>query len=380
MTDKFNLYDVYEQNLNFLFGAGASFGFLPTLALNIKDANGESFTFETLAKKLKKDKQENLHTLLFMHYYQKCIYTGLPRLPKPPVPKVPLSPDREAVLSEYKNFLKTLLATLEKQSSNGKKCNIYTTNYDDCFELAADVLLTEQAINCVVNDGSAGFQKRKFHTKNFNNRVVQKGIFDKHDAYVPQINVLHPHGSVYWQKDDRGISVDYGHTPYDIVFNEEQKKLLKNFDELVNDETKSLDNLIPFEAFQKWDNFLGEEFWDKYKQIPIVNPTKWKFHETVFEEAYYQILRHLSFELERPNAVLVTFGFSFADEHILHLVQRSLSNPSLTVYISCYNNDEKQEMKQKFKGYNNVKFIAIDDDLTFERFNKRVFTLTKDGK
>jgi hypothetical protein len=269
---------------------------------------------------------------------------------------------------------------LEKQSSNGKKCNIYTTNYDDCFELAADDLLTEQAFNCVVNDGSAGFQKRKFHTKNFNNRVVQKGIFDKHDAYVPQINVLHPHGSVYWQKDDRGISVDYGHTPYDIVFNEEQKKLLKNFDELVSDETKSLDNLIPFEAFQKWDNFLGEEFWDKYNQIPIVNPTKWKFHETVFEEAYYQILRHLSFELERPNAVLVTFGFSFADEHILHLVQRSLSNPSLTVYISCYNNDEKKEMKQKFKGYNNVKFIAIDDDLTFQRFNKRVFTLTKDGK
>jgi hypothetical protein len=375
MTDKFNLYDVYEQNLNFLFGAGASFGFLPTLALNIKDANGESFTFETLAKKLKENMQENLHTLLFMHYYQKCIDTGLPRLPKMPLP-----PRREAVLGEYKKFLKTLLATLEKQSSNGKKCNIYTTNYDDCFELAADDLLTEQAVNCVVNDGSAGFQKRKFHTKNFNNRVVQKGIFDKHDAYVPQINVLHPHGSVYWQKDERGISVDYGHTPYDIVFNEDQKKLLKNFDELVNDETKSLDNLIQFAAFQKWDNFLGEEFWDKYNQIPIVNPTKWKFHETVFEEAYYQILRHLSFELERPNAVLVTFGFSFADEHILHLVQRSLSNPSLTVYISCYNNDEKQEMKQKFKGYNNVKFIAIDDDLTFERFNKRVFTLTKDGK
>jgi hypothetical protein len=375
MTDKFNLYDVYEQNLNFLFGAGASFGFLPTLALNIKDANGESFTFETLAKKLKENMQENLHTLLFMHYYQKCIDTGLPRLPKMPLP-----PRREAVLGEYKKFLKTLLATLEKQSSNGKKCNIYTTNYDDCFELAADDLLTEQAVNCVVNDGSAGFQKRKFHTKNFNNRVVQKGIFDKHDAYVPQINVLHPHGSVYWQKDERGISVDYGHTPYDIVFNEDQKKLLKNFDELVNDETKSLDNLIQFAAFQKWDNFLGEEFWDKYNQIPIVNPTKWKFHETVFEEAYYQILRHLSFELERPNAVLVTFGFSFADEHILHLVQRSLSNPSLTVYISCYNNDEKKVMKQKFKGYKNVKYIAIDDDLTFHRFNKRVFTLQKDGK
>lgn len=88
----------------------------------------------------------------------------------------------------------------------------------------------------------------------------------------------------------------------------------------------------------------------------------------------------MSFELERPNSVLVTFGFSFADEHILHLVQRSLSNPSLTVYISCYNDAEQREMQKKFRGYANVKYIAIDDDLTFSRFNKRVFTLKKDGE
>jgi hypothetical protein len=95
MADKFDLYDVYEQNLNFLFGAGASFGFLPTLALNIKDANGDGYTFETLAKELGKDKTDNLYTLLFMHYYKKCIYTGLPRLPK-----IPLPPPRVAVLDQ----------------------------------------------------------------------------------------------------------------------------------------------------------------------------------------------------------------------------------------------------------------------------------------
>ncbi len=108
-----------------------------------------------------------------------------------------------------------------------------------------------------------------------------------------------------------------------------------------------------------------------------IHPTKWKFYETVFEEAYYQILRHLSFELERPNTVLITFGFSFADEHILHLVQRSLSNPSLTVYVSCYNETEVSEMQEKFKGYKNVKYISIDEDLNFYRFNKYVFTLEK---
>src|SRR5690606_12391415 len=117
-----------------------------------------------------------------------------------------------------------------------------------------------------------------------------------------------------------------------------------------------------------------------YKKIPIVNPTKWKFHETVFEEAYYQILRHLSFELERPNSILVTFGFSFADEHILSLVQRSLSNPTLTLYVCCFNEEEKVVMQGRFLGYSNVKFISTKDNLTFSEFNQSVCTLKKDNE
>lgn len=374
MSNKFNLYDVYEQNLNFLFGAGASYGFLPTLALAIKDADGNAYTFETLAKELDSDKADNLYTLLFMHYFKKCINTGLPR-----IPRVPYPPHRDAVLDEYRVFLNTLLVVLQKQNHNDRKCNIYTTNYDSCFEVSADELISEHAANCIVNDGSAGFQSRRFHTKNFNNRVIQKGIFDNHAEVIPQINILHPHGSVYWQKEGQGIEVDYGNTPYEISFTDEQEELISSFEELVNDPTKNINDLKEFGSneLKGWGNLKGNEFREKYESIPIVNPTKWKFHETVFEEAYYQILRHLSFELERPNTALITFGFSFADEHILHLVQRSLSNPSLTVFVSCYNDDEKQEMKKKFKGYSNVKFIAIDDDLTFARFNKRVFTLKK---
>jgi len=375
MSDKFNLYDVYEQNLNFLFGAGASFGFLPTLALNIKNKEGESYTFETLAKELDQESTSPLYTLLFMHYFRKCIYTGLPRLPKVPYP-----PHRIEVLDEYKTFLKTVLSVLEKQNRNDRKCNIYTTNYDNCFEVSADDLIAEQSINCAVNDGSAGFQQRKFHTKNFNNRIVQKGIFDKHAEYIPQINILHPHGSVYWQKIGESIEVNYGDSDYEITFTKEEEELLEEFEEILDSEDSNLDDLIKFgeEVCEDWDTDDAQTFWEEYDQIPIVNPTKWKFHETVFEEAYYQILRHLSFELERPNSVLITFGFSFADEHILHLVQRSLSNPSLTVYISCFNDNERSAMKKKFAGYKNVKYITIDEDLTFTRFNRRVFTLSKD--
>jgi hypothetical protein len=375
MTDRFSLYDVYEQNLNFLFGAGASYGFLPTLALKIKNGQGQPYTFETLAKELEHSEKKVLHSLLFKLYYQECIYPGLPGYINQE-----LLPQKEAVIDNYVKFLKTLIAVLEKQSRSDKKCNIYTTNYDNCFELAADKIVSEQSVNCVVNDGSAGFQKRKFHTKNFNNRVIQKGIFDKHAEIVPQVNILHPHGSVYWERVDQTIEVNYGNSSYQIEFNVNERENIQRLKEFVSDPRANFRDIIEFSEddleLQKPQEI--DNFWHKYNQMPIVNPTKWKFHETVFEEAYYQILRHLSFELERPNSVLITFGFSFADEHILHLVQRSLSNPSLTVYISCYNESEMHEMKRKFKGYRNVKYIYIDDDLTFERFNKQVFTLKKD--
>lgn len=373
MTGKFDILSIYQQNLNVLFGAGASYGFLPTLALKMKDENDTPYTFETLAKVLEDDKHEKLYSLLFMYYYRKCILAGLPR-----TPNVPLPPDRIAVVEQYKRFLRTLLSVLDKQDSSSKKCNIYTTNYDSCFELAADDLLAEKWMNFCVNDGSSGFQRRSFHTKNFNNRIVQKGIFDRHNEFLPQLNILHPHGSVYWKKAMRDIEVNYGNTEYDIYFDTETNSILEYFQSLVEDQEKTFSHLLYFQT-EIPETFSSQKFWLEYKRMPIVNPTKWKFHETVFEEAYYQILRHLSFELERPNTVLLTFGFSFADEHILHLVQRSLSNPSLILYVCCYNDAEQKVMEDKFKGYKNVQYVVSDNELTFRQFNDEIFTLENSG-
>src|SRR5690606_7583958 len=114
-----------------------------------------------------------------------------------------------------------------------------------------------------------------------------------------------------------------------------------------------------------------------YNKLPIVNPTKWKFHETVFEEHYYQMLRFLSYELEKPNSILITFGFSFADEHILKLVQRSLSNPLLQTFICCYSQSSAGAMEEEFKLWKNVKVIGPPDGakLDFANFNKYVFSL-----
>ena len=381
MTSEFNLHKIYDHNLNFLVGAGASSGFLPTLALKIKELDGQKYTFETLAKKY--ENNQEVTTLLFMLYYRECIKPGLPLIPENGIPTPPRELNQESVITEYKRFITTLIQVLNKQKASAKRANIFTTNYDSCFEIASEELMAERIAQFEVNDGSTGFQSRTFHTRNFNNRVVNKGVFDRHDQYIPQLNLLHAHGSVHWTKGNKNgdIKLNYGNSCYKIDFTLSENQLLNAFKTILYDENKTISDLITFVEDSDISVLRSEHFWPAYNKMPIVNPTKWKFHETVFEEAYYQILRHLSYELERPNSILIVFGFSFADEHILSLVQRALSNPSLTMYVVCYNESTKEWIKELFKEYANVKYLYSESNaLDFKLFNDEYFTIYKPKK
>ncbi|MNH31635.1 hypothetical protein D3C79_920180 [compost metagenome] len=71
--------------------------------------------------------------------------------------------------------------------------------------------------------------------------------------------------------------------------------------------------------------------------------------------------------------MLVTFGFSFADEHILNLVMRSLSNPGLQVFVCCYSKPGHIAMEDKFRGHRNVKCLMLQNgEMNFTAFNEQV--------
>lgn len=119
-----------------------------------------------------------------------------------------------------------------------------------------------------------------------------------------------------------------------------------NFVDLKND----LENIFNDDSIEL------TEFQNSYEKLNIVSPTKEKFKETVFQQHYYQMLRILSFELERKDSVLVVFGFSFADEHIREIVKRSITNPYLKVYIICYSQKGEKDIKEYLKGLNNITY------------------------
>lgn len=366
--------NIYDKSLNFIFGSGASAGLFPTLYLNIKNGKN-SHTVETLATDIENSssaQKNRLKALLFMHYFKTCIK------PIANFELESLEPGTSGsqVIDNYKTFIDTVLSVLDKKQVTERIANLFTTNYDGCLAFTADKVLSNGYQEFVINDGSSGFRNRYLQAKNFNRQIRQSGIFARQHSFLPQINLIHLHGSVYWEKDDQSIIVDYKKP----VWSETLKfdiGIVEAFSIILEDETKNFNDLEKYAAtLDARFDATSKDFITEYNKLPIVNPTKWKFHETVFEEHYYQMLRALSYELEKPNSVLICFGFSFADEHILNLLKRSLSNPKLQLYICCFKTDSVPVMKKKFSGHNNVEFVVIDgEELNFQAFNQKVFSL-----
>lgn len=368
MQDAINASEIYDKNLNFLIGSGASVGLFPTLALEIKDAAGKRMTIESLATDLGEN-SEKARTALFMHYYLTCIWPAQSFSTS----DVDTDTVKAKALNNYERFLRTTLQLLQRRRPLDKRCNVFTTNYDPCFALAADAILKNGDVDFVLNDGSRGFMRRYLQPRNYNSFLCQTGIFELHTSSIPQINLVHLHGSIYWQRQDGNIIVDYRSEATKIVSDAVEEKLGKFSAALLNDALRVAD--LPDVDLSTEEI---KEFWKAYNALPIVNPTKWKFHETVFEEHYYQMLRSLSYELEKPNAILVTFGFSFSDEHILSLVKRSLSNPTLQVFVCCFNEAELLKLRSDFLAFPNVQCIGRQDEgLDFTYFNDSIFDVTE---
>lgn len=359
--------DVYDKNLNFLIGSGASAGLLPTLSLELEDGyTGYKHTIETLATYFSEDPQ--VGSMIFSYYVKNVIK---PAVEFDPYDQSKLSPKGVEALENYNRFIETIIALMRRKDSF-KRANVFTTNYDGMIAHVAEQILQKRGQDFVLNDGGIGFQKRTLQTRAFSRYTKDQGVFDRHEISIPQINLIHLHGSVYWYKMNDSIEICYDReraaariAGVPIVKDQEYDEAFEN-PEFTEDDVEKIDFVESEENVEK--------FWEAYKELPIANPTKWKFHETVFEEHYYQALRLLSYELERPNSVFIVFGFSFADEHILNLVRRSLSNPSLQVFLCCFSDETKDDLDEKFEGYPNVKLLRVDGQLNFTAFNEEIFS------
>jgi len=376
--EEININEIWQNNVNLLIGSGASYGLFPTLATNM---DGESI--ETLGKYFEDSGKSSLKTLLFMYYYESCIRPVIVFDIEHEKACFEATQSKDSnkklnVIENYKRLLKTLRGVASKNKSQ-LKSNIFTTNYDSCFVCAYEELLLEQPnLGFNLNDGTKGFSRKFLEVRNFDTFEVTSSMFGNNRSVIPQANLVHLHGSAYWSLNQQHIAVDYQNkeSKFDPGFFDDVRGELDHMGAILNDPTSTRGDfdLISFDAAF---SDVASDFKEAYEKLPIVNPTKWKFHETVFDEHYYQMLRLMSYELEKQDSTLLVFGFSFADEHLTNLIKRSLGNKTLTMYICCFDDDTAKEMAGMFEGFNNVKIVINEKLLDFSVFNDEVFKLPK---
>lgn len=320
-----------DKNVNFLFGSGASAEYIPTLRINEHDS------YETI---LTDKKLESFQNFIYWHYYKQIISRTFCTFPEEDFEQEKYNKTFES----YCNFIQELVDFLNRRSANQiKRANIFTTNYDLFFEKAADKLQEKNKFN--LNDGSLGLIERYLNISNFHISCWHQGTHDQYRYELPTINLIKLHGSVSWIKEnDNTIKITYPTILPDNL-NKEIDNDISLKDVLNAYESYGIDSLSEFVGLSKQDKTDLSNFFECYKKLALVNPTKKKFEETVFQQHYYQALRLLSYELEKPQTVLVCFGFSFKDEHITEIIKRSLTNPTLKIFIFCYKQSTKDEIK-----------------------------------
>lgn len=348
-SDQF-LKDIQGKNVNFLIGAGASFGVVPTLWM--KSINK---SFEDLLTS--KDFDENQKKVLYFIWFELWIR-------KTKIIDFDLSNETH---KQYERFIQNLINYLNNEGfDRPKRVNIFTSNYDTLFENTFDSLSKKNRLT-YFNDGSRGFFKKYISTENYHLKISHSGMSDSFQREIPTINLLKIHGSVTWSNVNNEIEVNLENEVYNELcdLSDKIKEAIDYYNNTTWDPDEELLDPNNYEEsilfgtleelqfstelttiFEKFSDLI-DSFYEKYRNFPVVNPTKEKFSDTVFQQHYYQLLRMLSFELEKQDSVLVVFGFSFADEHILEIVRRSIVNPKLKIYVIAYNKGAKEQIKNK---------------------------------
>ena len=373
-----------NTRINWLIGAGFSASVLSTLGNN-------EILFETLENRVYSDETERKKTILkaymYWNYFCDSIY-----------PITSINSTLEGHLEEYIKFASELHRIISKRDSSiySKRINVFTTNYDPILELAFDK--TEKLL---YNDGFEGRIYPYFSTDNYSKKYYREAMFSNRATEIPVIDIFKIHGSVTWKRVEERIEYQYYNEAINTFFitlsglfdkkkrkqiyylsnpRELNRKIIDEFDldallktittiqsfstedsgkdmrwYYPQDQTDILiEQILDSLILDDGDVDKYSDFYQNYTEFfSIVNPTKGKFKDTLMNKNYYELLRLFSNELEKENTTLLSFGFSFNDEHILDLVKRSMINPNLKIIIFCYKESEIKHLKEIFSDSKN---------------------------
>jgi len=303
------LLEPYVQSgaLNFLFGSGASFPAIATAG------NIEAEIDADLMLGL--DEQADKKSFAFLdaiNTINRQLLAGV------------LDPDAATVRERYKRFVRILDGMLFARKSQllARQAVVFTTNYDLFLE---DAVAAVPGV--VLNDGfdrSAPLATPAFTPERYFDRIYRSSSPLGRTTEVPTINLVKLHGSLSWRREADEVVARAG--------------------PVAAPEAGAIDVPAARSAYLK-DHVL-------------ILPNVRKFHSTLMERVYYDLLRLFARCLEVDNAVLLAFGFSFVDKHILDLTRRALRNPTAQLIVVAFDVAAAESFKAMFASHRNVTIIA----------------------
>lgn len=194
----------------------------------------------------------------------------------------------------HEKFTKKIL----QRPLNLKRANVFTTNYDLSFEYAFDKL----GVNFI--SGFSGFQKRTFKPEAFEYDLffpgsTTQGRVQRIEKVLRYYKI---HGSLTWVKEQPSENNVYGISEVPIEIVREKKD---------------------------------------YENIMIYPTTAKKSFTLDFP--YSELFRQFAATISQPQSVLITFGYSFSDEHINDIIYQALTIPSFTLIIIDFNGTNEKD-------------------------------------
>ncbi|WP_161492679.1 MULTISPECIES: SIR2 family protein [unclassified Rhizobium] len=242
-------------------------------------------------------------------------------------------------LANYTEFLSAVDGILfeRKNILLPRQANIFTTNYDLFIEKAASKLP-----NVTLTDGfdrtSAVGSRYVFSPEKYFDRTYRSGSSNERIAELPVMNLIKVHGSLSWQRDG-----------------DKEIRFASNGVSLSGHVQKNNPGAVSIALAKR----------------AVILPNVRKFESTLMERVYFDLLRLYSNCMDRDNALLIAFGFSFADEHILDITRRALRNPTAQLLIFAYSSANVAAFSDKFSQNRNVTVInpGAGPPIDFKVFN-----------
>lgn len=342
-----NLKDtIQDSNINFLIGSGLSRPFLSVL-----NKIEKNLTEIDQRDDIDESKKEIIRSMLYKQYCEQVIFKNIQILENDP-----LTLD---VFNNYKQFL-TLVNSILLNRKNpilSKQVNIFTTNIDIYTEKALDSLKLEYS------DGFSGRFSPSFDLSNFRKTVSKRSLQFDNVSEIPSFNLLKLHGSLTWEIDSESENGKGIKFCSDLRLIRDLRKIdLNSITEATDEQT--IDDLITQTKTKRHSSTISD-FLKQYQGLPIINPTKDKFKQTLLNQIHYELLRMYANELEKDNSVLFVMGFSFEDEHIREITLRvANANPTLMIYIITHSGNRISDFETKLHIKNaknkNIRIIAPD--------------------